>query len=159
VRLAVGAFADAAATSPGKSFTPGDYKIRISQSVDVQKMNRAIAKTAFNLGIKLLGNDVMKNPALNPIREYCWNGVGDDPKHPFVGYLSEQKQIATCPDKIASADVGTHALMLLSNGDRLIGLIRLYGATIYRVHLGSPAFKRFERTAFVDYAARGIYEA
>ncbi|HEX3982878.1 MAG TPA: hypothetical protein VHX12_04225, partial [Acidisoma sp.] len=53
-------------------------------------------------------------------------------------------------------DEHRHILMLASNSQRLVCLIRLYGGPVLRVHLGAAQLGIFEKWAVVDYAGCGI---
>jgi hypothetical protein len=138
-------------------FAPG-YQIRIQHKVNMENMNRAIAKTAFNLAVHWLGTSVMSQPGFDACRLYCWTGEDNNPANPFVGYIVEDRDIARLPPLLSKRDEKRHVLMLASNGQRLVGLIRLYGGPVYRVHLGSADTPAFERYAVVDYGGAGIIE-
>jgi hypothetical protein len=140
--------------SGSKAFTPG-YKIHIEHLHDQIKMNRAIAKTAFNLAIRLLGKDTMSQPSFDRCRAYCWSGEGDDPQHPFVGYIVEARYIARLPSLLSARNESQHVFLLTSNGQRLICLIRLYGGPVLRVHLGKTDLQAFEKYVAVDYGGSG----
>jgi hypothetical protein len=118
------------------------------------KVFRAIAKTVVNHAVDYFGRDWIANPPFRPILDYCLGRIGDPPGSPFVGVLPSQptgiQAIDACPPE-------RHALVLCSNGARVIGLVRLYGGTTYRVHLGQPAggIARFIETVWIDFNGPG----
>ena len=138
-----------------REFAPG-YKVHFEFLHDQPKMNRAIAKTSFNLAIKLLGADFMSHSSFDACRTYCWTGEGDNPHHPFVGYIVEEEDIARLPIHLRVRNERQHVLMLTSNGQRLLGLIRLYGGPVLRTHLGETNIGAFEKYVVVDYGGNGI---
>lgn len=137
---------------PGGTIQASDLKIAIRSTYDVLAVNRAVAKTVVNYAIDAFGPGWIRNSAFRPILDFCLGRAGDLPGAPFVGSIEQAGigAIDACPPQ-------RHALALCSNGSRVIGLVRLYGGVIYRVHLGqvSNGFEPFERSVWIDYNGPG----
>jgi hypothetical protein len=118
------------------------------------KVFRAIAKTVVNHAVDYFGRDWIASPSFRPILDYCLGRIGDPPSSPFVGVLPSR---LTGIQAIDSCQPQRHALVLCSNGARVIGLVRLYSGTTYRVHLGQPAggIGPFTEPVWIDFNGPG----
>jgi hypothetical protein len=119
------------------------------------KVFRAIAKTVVNHAVDHFGSGWIANPSFRPILDYCLGRIGDPPGSPFVGVLPASrptgiKALDSCPPE-------RHALVLCCDGARVIGLVRLYGGAIYRVHVGQPpgGIAPFTETVWIDFNGPG----
>ena len=103
----------------GGSFDRGRYEIAFGHEVNLDAVNRALAKTAFNLAVHVLGYSTMRDSRFDPCRRYCCTGEGDELRHPFVGWLTERQQLATLHPIFGIQDPTRHLLLLASDGQRL----------------------------------------
>jgi hypothetical protein len=137
----------------GSEFTAGSYELAVSSVYDIPKVHRAVAKTLVNYAVDEFGAGWIASPGFRPILDYCLGRIDDLPSGPFVGVASRPTGIS----KIDEAPPERHALALCSNGALVVGLVGLYGGSIYKVHLG-PAPSRtgqFVRSLQIDYCGRG----
>jgi hypothetical protein len=130
-----------------------DLQLAIRSTSHTYKVTRAIAKTIVNFAVDAFGPDWIANLNFRPILDFCLGRTGDLPGAPFVGPMDRLTGISAidrCPPE-------RHALALCSNGSLVIGLVRLYGGAVYRVHLGqTPAgSKPFTKTVWIDYNRPG----
>lgn len=140
-----------------KRFEGGAYQVAMDLAVDMHRVERAVAKTAFNLAIHVLGAETMRDTAFDRCRRYCWEGTGDDKQHPFVGILGEAA-MKSLPAELQAGNPDHHTLFLASNGQALVCFIQLYGAVPWKVHFGtfSAPVQPFERCFQVDYNGAGF---
>ena len=99
----------------------------------------------------------MRDAGFDRCRRFCWEGVGDDEQHPFVGMLVDDDMLPL-PAEFQAGDTSRHTLMLTSNGRVLVSLIQLYGVSAWRVHLGffSVPVQPFSKVFQVDYVNKGF---
>jgi len=138
---------------PGGIIQATDATIVIRTLYDVPKVHRAVAKTVVNYAVDTFGHEWIANCAFRPALDYCLGRVGDPPGSPFVGRIEHPTGIIA----IDSCPPERHALALCSSGSRAIGLVRLYGGAIYRVHLGEmpSGVERFKRSVWIDFNGHG----
>lgn len=138
-------------------FEGGAYDVAMDSAVDIHQVNRAVAKTAFNLAIHALGADAMRSPAFDRCRRYCWEGTGDDKRHPFVGTPGEAA-MKMLPSELRTGNTDRHTLFLTSNGQALVCFIQLYGGATWKVHFGTlpAALQPLTRCFRVDYNGAGF---
>jgi hypothetical protein len=136
---------------PGGTIAADDLTLAIRSTFHVYKVTRAVAKTVVNFAVDALGPDWIGHPNFRPILDFCLGRAGDPPGAPFVGPVRPPTSIRAIDGCIPER----HALC--SDGSRVIGLVRLYGGTIYRVHLGqAPAGTApFTKTVWIDYNGPG----
>lgn len=142
-------------TSPAAGeFEPGKYTIAVRSIYDVGKVHRAVAKTLLNYAIDEFGPTWIASPGFRPALDYCRGLIGDPPNHPFVGVMDNLTGISA----FDSAPPERHALALCSNSKLVIGLVKLYGGSVYRVHLGPhppDGMRGFVRAVQIDYNGVG----
>lgn len=138
--------------APAHTWQPGTYRVRVRSKADVPRIFRAVAKTAVNYATDEFGTAWISAPGFRPILDYCLGRREDPPGKPFVGILQRPSGIPA----VDQAPPERHALALASDGRRVIGLVRLYGGSVYRVHIGpAPACTEpFQRAVWIDY--RGV---
>ncbi len=137
----------------GGSYEAGRYKLAVRSVYDISKVQRAIAKTAVNFAVATQGADSIAADSFRPILDYCIGRKNAPTTTPFVGSLDGPSGIA----QVDAAVPEVHALALTSNGRKIVGLVRLYGGPIYRVHLGpAPMGARpFTECVWIDYEGPG----
>lgn len=139
-------------SSPGGVHNPGTYRIRSRSSYDLQKVPRAIAKTMVNYMVDQMGADYVGNSSFRPVLDYCLGGPDQLKNGPFVGVLPR----STGVDEIDQLPANRHLLKLLSDGNRVVGILKLYGAVTHRVHLGAaPSRQPYDYSTRIDYNGPG----
>ena len=135
------------------TFEAGSYRIAVRSPYQVGKVHRAIAKTLVNFAVASRGPAWVLSSEFRPIRDYCLGRIEAAIDTPFVGSLGRPAGIRAVDQTVPEV----HALALTSNGQRVVGLVRLYAGPIYRVHLGpAPAGTRpFTETVWIDYNGPG----
>lgn len=140
-------------TSSEGTILAGDYQVAVRSRYEPEKVFRAVAKTVVNYAVDTFGPAWMAAHEFRPILDYCLRRIGDPPGAPFVGVLDSQSGIRAIDD----LQPDCHALALACGRGRVIGLVRLYGGTVWRVHLG-PAptgTTPFTRSLLIDYNGKG----
>lgn len=137
----------------GAVHKPGDYRVVCRGVYDIGKIHRAIAKTLVNYMVDQRGRGYAELPAFRPILDYCIGGPDFSGPGPFVGSVFEPTGIAT----IDTLPTERHGMALISNGVRVVGILKLYGADhSYRVHLGrAPDPQPFMCSMRIDYNGSG----
>jgi len=137
---------------PGGTIQPSDMKIAIRSPYKVGQENRAVTKTVVNYAVEVFGREWVANAAFRPALDFCIERIDDPPEAPFVGHLEKTgiPAVDSCPPE-------RHVLALCYNGSRIIGLVRLYGGSIYRVHLGeiSGGIAPFNHFQWIDFNGPG----
>ncbi|BCA64662.1 hypothetical protein SHINM1_002640 [Fluviibacter phosphoraccumulans] len=151
-------FAKGKISSDGRSIQGGHYTLICREAADIpgdSPTYRAIAKTAANFAIAELGANWIAAPEFRPLLDFCIGKTNGSAKHPVVGIMPPNQLIGV--RAIDTVSVDRHALALVSNGVRVVCLIRLYGGPVYRVHLGpAPAGSVvMERSVHIDYNGCG----
>jgi hypothetical protein len=138
---------------PGGTIAADDLTLAIRSTFNVYKVTRAVAKTVVNFAVDTFGPDWIGHPYFRPILDFCLGRAGNRPGAPFVGSIQPPTGIPAIDECIPER----HALALCSNGSRVVGLVRLYGGIIYRVHIGQAAAgtKTFTKTVWIDYNGTG----
>jgi hypothetical protein len=138
---------------PGGTIAAADLTLAFRSTFHVYKVTRAVAKTVVNFAVDTFGPDWIGNPTFRPILDFCLGRTGDPPGAPFVGAIQPPTGIRAIDECIPEC----HALALSSNGSRVIGLVRIYGGTVYRAHLGQAPVgtEPFTKTVWIDYNGRG----
>lgn len=144
-------------SSTAKTHAGGSYRVVSREIAEVSSDSptfRAVAKTAVNYAVSIFGPEWIASPNFRPILDFC---LGKDVSkvQPFVGILDP----GICPTgvtEIDTAPTSRHAMALLSNGERVLFLLRLYSGMVYRVHLGgAPSHDRFRHAIQIDYNGNG----
>jgi hypothetical protein len=140
-------------TSPGGTFQAGTFTIALQAVYDVDKVQRAVAKTLINYVVDTFGPAWIAEPGFRPVLDFCLGRIADPSGAPFVGVLDR----ATGVRAIDDAPAERHALALCCNRERVVGLLRLYGGSVYRVHIGpAPAgTESFTRAEWIDFNGPG----
>lgn len=139
-------------TSSGATHQAGEYQIQTRSTMDLDKTPRAVAKTLVNYMADRLGPAYLSKPAFRPILDYCLGGSRSSTYGPFVGILNTKTGVR----QIDELPLERHLLHLVSNGVRIVGLLKLYGTGVHRVHLGpAPVGEVFEHTTEIDYNGPG----
>lgn len=140
-------------TSAGGTFPAGTYTVAFRSVYDVGKVHRAVAKTLVNYAVDTLGPAWIAEAGFRPVLDFCLGRIANPPGAPFVGVLERKTGIRAIDD----APAERHALALCCNGDRVIGLLRLYGGSVYRLHIGCapPGTEAFIRTVWIDFNGPG----
>ncbi len=130
----------------------GSYHIKCRSTFDLEKVPRAVAKTLVNYMADKMGAAYVANPAFRPLLDYCLGGPDRPATGPFVSFLPH----GTGAPDIDQLPPDRHLLHLVSNGRRVVGILKLYGAVAYRVHLGpAPSPVPYEHTTRIDYNGPG----
>ena len=147
------ALSESVFTSEGGTFVGGTYTVGIRSVHDQDKVSRAVAKTVVNYAVDQFGGSWIAAKEFRPILDYCISREHSESPSPFVGIVERSTGITA----IDSCSHDKHALALVSNGRLVIGLVRLYGTTTYRVHLGSTpqGVYRFQREVLIDFNGAG----
>lgn len=144
-------------SSRGKSYAPGTYSVSARSVYDINKVNRAVAKTLMNYATDQFGSAFASKSEFNDLRQYCLGGPDRQTNGLFVGLVTNPIGIPTI-DLCAS---DRHALALASDGFLVVGVLKLYGHFTYRVHLGPapPGTIPFVRGVRVDFNGPGRTDA
>lgn len=145
-------------SSDGRLIEGGQYTLLCREAADIAGDSptcRAIAKTAVNFALAELGAAWIAAPEFRPLLDFCIGKTSGPTAHPFVGIMPPAQ--LTGVRAIDNVSHNRHALALISNGVRVVCLIRLYRGPVYRVHLGPvPAGSSvLERAIHIDYNGCG----
>jgi hypothetical protein len=140
-------------TSAGGTFQAGTYSVALRSVYDVGKIHRAVAKTLINYAVDMFGPAWIAEPSFRPVLDFCLGRIGDPPGAPFVGVLDRLTGIRAIDD----APPERHVLALCCNRKRVVGLLRLYGGSVYRLHIGpAPAgTEPFTKAVWIDFNGPG----
>ena len=140
-------------TSPATTYATGTYQIACRGVYDIEKIHRAVAKTLVNYMFDKMGASFASKPAFRPVVDYCIGGPEHSGPGPFVGIVNQPIGLPDFDNLLSDR----HALLLISDGRRVVGTLKLYGNTsCYRVHLGlSPDGKPFQHQTLIDYNGPG----
>lgn len=140
-------------SAPGGTVQAGEYLVAVRSKLVPSKVNRAVAKTLVNYATDEFGSAWIGGKAFRPILDYCLGRIGDDPNAPFVGVLNRPSGIR----EVDEAPPNRHVLALAAGRGRVVGLVRLYGSSTWRVHLGpAPAGTTpFKRSVWIDFNGPG----
>jgi hypothetical protein len=146
-------FATGKMTSEGKTYPTGSYHIACRGVYDIDMIHRAVAKTLVNYMVDQLGAAFASDPVFWPLLNYCIGGPDHLGSGPFVGVVNHA--IGICD--FDALPTNRHGLLLASDGERVVGSIKLYGnRSCYRVHLGaSPYGHSFQHSTRIDYNGPG----
>lgn len=141
------------ASGPGHAIAATDLTLVVRSAFHKYRVPRAVAKTLVNYAVDTFGREWIAHAAFRPILDFCLGRISDPPGAPFVGLIEAPTGVIAIDKCIPER----HALALCSNGSRVIGLVRLYGGAVYRVHLGQtpPGSGSFTKSVWIDYNGPG----
>lgn len=149
-------FAERVMRSDGGTIPANAYSMMLMESRTIEAVegaHRAIAKTVVNYAAHEFGPEWISMPDFQEIRAYC-RGKLPRSRQSFVAQVPEA---SVAIPAIQRATTSRHAMALQSDGQQVVGWIRLYGGPIFCVHLGrAPTGTfRFRREVHIDYNGPG----
>jgi len=150
------AFAEREMRSDGGTIPASAYSMMLMESrpmETVESAHRAIAKTIVNYAADEFGPEWISLPDFQEIRAYCRGKLPLSQR----SFVAEIPEASVAIPAIQRATTSRHALALQSDGQQVVGWIRLYGGPIYCVQLGrAPTGTfRFRREVHIDYNGPG----